>query len=154
MIGPDEVVVHQDPDAGAMAAPDAAGVPMIDDASGDIKADDVPADFPANARPVGDGSFILKLAYPVSLKFRQADGKITEERYGELHLKRLNGRTHREIRQASDEDIRPQMLASSIGITLGRARLLHDVMDAADISAAIRVVSFFIAPGPRTGRSS
>jgi predicted protein tyrosine phosphatase len=58
----------------------------------------------------------------------------------------------REIQQATQDDFSAQMIATSTGLSFGRARLVHDAMDAADIAAALRVVRFFMRPGRRTGR--
>jgi hypothetical protein len=128
-------------------------LPELTEVKADRRAATLPPEFPENATPSddGDGSFILKLDYPKTLKFKAADGSVKEERYASLHLRRLNGKAQREISQASTNDFRPQMIASSTGMTLGRARLLHDVMDASDIAAVLTVVKFFTTPGRKTG---
>jgi hypothetical protein len=120
--------------------------------AGSEKSVSLPADFPANAVPQGDGSFVLTLEFPFALKWKDSTGKITDEPYTELHLHRLNGKHMREIRNASVDDSAAQMLACSTGLTIARARLVHDAMDAQDIATALKVVRFFIAPGQPTGR--
>ncbi len=145
------IVVSDIVDEAALDEHDAA-LPALEETEETAKpAPVLPPDFPANAKPVGDGSFILHLDYPVTIRRRKSDGSITEEVHKTLHLHRLTGKNQREIRTASEDDIRPQMIASSAHIELGQARLLHDRMDASDIAAVMIVVRFFTTPGRRTG---
>jgi hypothetical protein len=152
-MGIDNVVVFNDPDK-IDSAPVSAALPVLEEGGGTVtsRAPVLPPDFPENALAQGDGSFVLTLDYPVTLRFRDAAGAVTEEKYPSLHLKRLNGKAQREIAQATGDDFRPQMIASSTGMSLGRARLVHDAMDASDIAAALIVVRFFTTPGRKTGR--
>jgi hypothetical protein len=152
-----EIVVHQDPDAPSIFdAPKPELLPLLD-GKGEVvePEDELPADFPRNVRPArdGDGSLILTLrGKGAVLNFRDADGTIRSETTKTLTLKRLNGKRQRELLGAQGtDDYRPQVIATLAGISLGRARLLHDAMDATDISAVLRVAIFFTVPGPRTG---
>jgi hypothetical protein len=147
----EDVQVFDDPDGGR--AHDVPALPELVEGKHDRKAVILPVDFPENAKPSdeGDGSYLLTLDYPKTLKFVAAGGATKEERYDVLHLHRLTGKAQREISQASNTDFRPQMIASSTGMSLGRARLLHDVMDASDIAAVLAVIKFFTTPGRKTG---
>ncbi|OYV40416.1 MAG: hypothetical protein B7Z80_04635 [Rhodospirillales bacterium 20-64-7] len=98
-----------------------------------------------------NGSFILTLDYPVTLKWRSGES-VQSETYKTLHLRRLNGKHQREIRMADNDNVGAQMIACSTGLSIGRATLLHDEMDASDITAALRVIRFFTMPGRTTGR--
>jgi hypothetical protein len=141
-----EVEVFDDPDA---------NVPLNEKAviEGDVMPHhELPDDFPAGAELQDDGSVILRLAYPATLKFRDSAGHVTAETYRELHMQRFNGKRLREVQSASDGMKAAQMIASSTGLSLARATLVHDAMDATDISAVLRVGLFFIAPGRKTGR--
>jgi hypothetical protein len=115
------------------------------------RVDVLPADFPVNAKPFGDGSYVLHFDYPVHLQFKSADEKITTETHKSLHLKRLNGKGLKIIREAAPEDFRAQVIAVTAGVSLGKARLLEERMDAADIAAVLIVYRFFTTPGRRTG---
>ncbi len=145
----DDLTIHQLPDASAPAPAD--DLPMLG-APGAHGADDLPPDFPVNAVMETDGSVMLTLRYPVVLKFRDAAGAVTSESYSALHMKRFTGKTLREVQSAPAAHYAAQMIASSTGLMLGKAEILHDQMDAADISAVLRVGLFFIMPGRKTGR--
>jgi len=147
----DGVEIHQDPDL-TPQSPGGDALPVLaEDGNSAAQADKLPANFPVNASVQDDGSVILKLRYPVTLKFRDGSGAIKEDRYTELHMQRFNGKRMREVQSATQEQYGAQMIASATGMSLARADILHDAMDATDISAALRVGLFFIAPGRRTG---
>ncbi len=127
---------------------------MLDTDGNPAKHYQLPPDFPENAKAVGDGSYILHLDFPVTLRFKDASGAVKEEIYRELHLKRLTGAKQKEIQLATQENIRAQSLASSSGISLGRAILLLDRMDSSEIAAMLLVIRFFTTPGRKIGPSS
>ncbi len=150
-------VILKDPDLMPPPSPAATSLdqlPVLDAEGNPAKRYQLPLDFPENARPVGDGSYILKLDFPVTLRFKDSDGAIKEEVYKELHLKRLTGAKQKEIQLAKPEDLRAQSLASSSGISLGRAMLLMDRMDSSEIAAVLIIIRFFTTPGRKIGPSS
>ena len=126
-------------------------LPVLQDGEVARKPDALPVDFPENAQPVGDGSYKLTFAYPVTVRFKGPGDEVTVEPYSALTLQRLTGKTHKQIRDASPEDFRAQVIASMTGLSLGRARLLEDRMDVSDITAVLIVYRFFTTPGRRTG---
>lgn len=126
------------------------------DEHGDIrKGDGLPVDFPKNATPLADGSggFALRLDYPKTLERKQADGTVVRsDTYEVLELHRLTGKRYKIIQAAMNTEMfRPQVLAQLADMKLSEARVLEDVMDAADFAAVLRVFNFFITPGRRTG---
>ena len=75
MSGADEVEVLHDPDLPGGAPrlqPAQPELPVLDEHGNPAKHYVLPPDFPENAKPLGDGSYILKLDYPVTLKFADA----------------------------------------------------------------------------------
>ena len=145
-----DVEILQDPDEVEQpAAKPVAALPMLDDAGEIVKVDRLPPDFPENAKAAGDGSYILTLDYPVTLKFAAADGTLKTEDYKTLHLKRMTGATHRIIREAPGDAFRAHVLMVLAGLTLGRATLLEERMDPADTTAVLIIFRFFTTPGRR-----
>lgn len=142
-------VIHESPDEPA----EKTTIPVLvePDGGGSAKSVVLPPDFPANAVAAENGSFVLTLDYPVTLKFRAGE-VVNSENYKTLHLHRLNGRRMREIRGAAPEDFQDQLFAAGLEMSLGRVKLLIDEMDQSDIAAAMVVMRFFINPGRKTGR--
>lgn len=146
----DEVIIQQDSDGlgvkgNALAQAIGSEIVVARGAA-------LPPDFPEGAVLQGDGSVVLTLGYPVVFKFKDASGAIVGgNTYTTLHLKRLKGKHQIEIRKASENILRAQMIACSTGLSLGDAEMLHNEMDATDITAALRIISFFTTPGRRTG---
>jgi hypothetical protein len=126
-------------------------LPVLREDDAPRKPDALPADFPENARPVGDGSYMLELEYPVTVRFKGPGEEVTTEPYSSLHLRRLTGKMHKQIRDVAPDDFRAQVIASMTELSLGRARLLEDRMDVSDITAVLIVYRFFTTPGRRTG---
>jgi len=144
-------IIQGDPDE--YPAPSAApATPKLDDAGELVKDTRLPANFPENAKPAGDGSFILTLDYPVTLAWQNSAGETKSEEYKSFHLKRLNGLRYKAVRDAmGTEAFRPAVLASMTDISIGRATLLEERMDPADFAAVLIVFGFFTNPGRRTG---
>jgi hypothetical protein len=141
-----------DPDAlpvGAALKPSA--MPILDDAGEAVKVDQLPLDFPANAKAVGDGSYILALDYPVTLRWGTQGGEEKSQEYKQFHLKRLDGRKHKLVRDATPDMFRPTVLSvMAEDVSIGRAVLLEERMDPADMAAVLIVFRFFTTPGRRT----
>jgi hypothetical protein len=144
--------ILQDPDAAdAPAARAPVALPRLDDLGEIVRVDKLPPDFPENAKAVGDGSYQLTLDFPVTLRFVAADGTEKTEVYKTLHLRRMTGATHRLVREAPTDAFRAHVLMVLAGLTLGRATLLEERMDPADMAAVLIVFRFFTTPGRRTG---
>lgn len=146
----ESVQILQDPDIGLQGDASSA-LPVLEEGSVPVRQESLPADFPEGAALQGDGSVILTLKYAVTLKFRDGAGVVTTEPYKTLHLQRLKGKHRILLRNASPDDFRAQMISCSSGLSLGRAKLVHDGMDEADIAAVLKVTNFFMTPGRKTG---
>ncbi len=113
----------------------------------------VPAgeEFPAHAVLNDDGTVLLPLRYPVTLRFKRG-GEEREERVAELLLHRLTGRDRRLLAEAKPARMTETAVRLSARLPEIRAVAVYDRMDAADIEAAERVVLHFLGNGRRTGR--
>ena len=153
MSAADDVQVVLDPDL-VPATPSAAAPLPVLTTDGDILRPQVPVDFPEGATLQQDGSVILQLYFPNKARIRFADGagNVSERKFPTLHLNRLTGKHLREVRNGDPADLPAAALAAMAGISTGRALLLHDALDAADIGAYMRVWRFFTTPGQRTGQ--
>lgn len=138
-----EVVVLAEEAAPAPATPDAV---TIDETADGLK-------LPEGAELLPDGSVRLTLRMPVALQWRTArNPEVTEERFEHLVLHRLTGAGLRAIQAASAGSQVVVALAHSARMPEMKFGPLFDRMDAADAVAAAKVVEYFLAPGPTTGR--
>lgn len=143
----DDPVVIVDLDAPAASAPaPEPGVVVIAEGEG-------PDGLPARAERQADGSIILPLAHPVTLRFRRAGGEeVREEHYEQLHLHRLTGKDMRAVTAASREAQVVVALARSARIPEPKMNPIYDLMDGADAGDAMAVVAYFLGSGRTTGR--
>jgi hypothetical protein len=121
----------------------------------DIETLDVAGDdgLPKHARRQPDGSVILPLLYPVTLRYRTPGATTpTEEHHAELHFRRLTGADMRAVASAPAEDRAVVVIARSAQVKPALMHRLYDRMDAADANAASAVVGFFLGSGRTTGR--
>lgn len=153
MSGADSVVVVQG-DAEQMPAPSSGAQPspievVIDDAP-KMK---LPENWPANATLLQDGTVNLSLEKPVQFKHKEADGSLRDgDYYPNLHLQRLTGKHKQKQFDAKNAyELEILMFGTSARLDEGRARLLYEAMDQADIAAVTRVIRFFTTPGQLTG---
>jgi len=107
--------------------------------------------LPKHARRQADGSVILPLLYPVTLRYRAPGAaSVTEEHHTELHFHRLTGADMRQIAAAPAEDRSVVAIARSAQVRPALMHRLFDRMDAADVTAAGDVVAHFLGSGRRT----
>jgi hypothetical protein len=119
----------------------------------DADASDGAESLPRQAQRQADGSIVLPLAWPVTLRYLTPGSQTPKEDYfGELHFRRLTGADMRKISSAQPDDRVAVLLACSTGIKIGLMQRLYDRMDATDVTAAINVAGFFTGTGQRTGR--
>ena len=142
-----DLVVELDED-GAPAAPAAADPDVVE-----INEDDDGQGLPKHAAMQGDGSVLLPLRAPVTLRFRRgAGGEVREETLASLHLHRLTGADMRAISAASKDAQAAVAIARSARISEAKFGAIYDRMDAADVGFAARVLEHFLSHGPKTGR--
>jgi hypothetical protein len=109
--------------------------------------------LPKQAQLQADGSVILPLEFPLTLKFKHVkSGELREETFSEFRMHRLNGADMRVVTSADKGDIALTAVARSTRIHLGKMRPIYDRLDAADAMALGQVVNHFMAPGQKTGR--
>lgn len=145
------------PDAGLVIDLEEDGTPAAGGAAVDQDVVDIEADdgqgLPKHAVVQQDGSVLLPLMAPVTLRFRKgAAGEVREEAFAELHMHRLLGADMRAISAASKEAQASVALARSARMPEAKFSALFDRMDAADVAAAARVLDHFLGSGPKTGR--
>lgn len=143
----DIIVDLLDEDAGgALTAKPGADVVVVSD-----EGDDAP--LPKRAVPQDDGSVVLPLLFPVTLKYRnRGNDQVREEHIAELHFRRMAGADMRAIASASASAGAMVTLARSARIPESKFSPIFDRMDAADIDDAFAVVSRFLGTGRKTGR--
>ena len=132
----------------------ARGAPSIA-STGDVVvvAEDGLPSLPPAARLQDDGSIILPLAHPVTLRFRKAGtDSVREESLAELHLRRLTGADMRAVAAASGGAGIMVTLARSARIGEAKFGAIFDRMDAGDVDDALNCVARFLGSGRRTGR--
>lgn len=128
-----------------------ASTTQSDDGAVVIDEDANGGELPAHAVRQPDGSVLLPLRHPVTMRWRSQAGT-REEVFSELRMRRLTGADMRAI-QSTSEDAAPIVaIGKSAGIELGRMAPLYDRMDGADVSAASQVVGYFLGSGRKTGR--
>jgi hypothetical protein len=124
------------------------------------EAEDVPiipengalVDLPDRAKRQDDGSYILPLLYPVTLKYRNSAGDVMkEEVFDSMHLRRLNGADLKAV-SAAGASSSQVAIARSARVNEGKFGKLFEMMDGEDIAAAGEIVNFFLTSGRKTGR--
>lgn len=148
-----ETVIDMTDDA--QANQPVAAQPVIDETGAGAPAI-IDEDGEANPLPKGairneNGSVTLTLRKPIPLQIRSAKGTRTEE-YKELTFHRLMGADIRAISAASKESQDVVALARSTRMREPIMNGLFNEMDAADISRAGDVLTYFLENGPKTGR--
>lgn len=141
----DKVVVElvEEDEAGAGPADD---LPVIDEEGGEELR------LPAHAKPQPDGSVILPLKRPFTLRYRtKSSSAVREEPMDQLHLHRLTGVDMRAI-AAAEKDSMTVTLARAMRQHEGRVGRVLDAMDGANVAAAFDVVAVFLGSGRKTGR--
>lgn len=114
-------------------------------------------ELPANAALQPDGSVILTLRFPITMRYTRAStGTERTEQKDSLHMHRMNGAAMRAVMAAPAGHAVPVGIAKSLRIEAGLFNALYDRMDAADATAAAQVFSFFLGGGTkaRTGPPS
>jgi hypothetical protein len=118
-----------------------------------VLADDGAEPLPAGAELQADGSVILRLRHPVTIKYRQPGAQaVQEDVFEDMHFHRLTGADMRAMAQAAADDRIVLLIAKSSRTRPQLMHLLYDRMDAADVTAASLVVGFFLGSGRKTGR--
>ncbi len=134
------------------ADPTAAAAPAESDVV--VIPAEVPDDerLPARAVLQPDGSVILTLRYPVTLRFSQAGSTAPprEEHYAELRMYRLSGGAMRAVMSAGQNHTVTTGIAKSCRMAQFKFDALFDRMDGADVAAAAQVFSFFLYGGAPT----
>ncbi len=137
-----------------MTEPGDAGDPATAGADGVVVvAEDtaVGEELPSNAALQSDGSVILKLRYPVTMRWRRSSSdQVREETHAELHMHRLNGAAMRAIMSAGQGHAVTTGIAKSCRMQQAVFDKVYDMMDGADAAAAARVFSFFLDGGTPT----
>ncbi|GAB0119482.1 phage tail assembly protein [Acidisoma sp. 7E03] len=113
--------------------------------------DDDAETLPKNAKELEDGSVVLTLRHPRTLKFREGAGPVREEHYEQLTFRRLTGADMRIIMNAS-KNSSTIAIARSIGMRPLLFDRLHDMMDGSDVTACAQVISYFLDSGKPTGQ--
>lgn len=143
----DEILVDLTEDAGA-AVTAAAGPDVVV-----VAEDGDEAPLPKRAVLQDDGSIVLPLIYPVTLRFkRPSSDQVREESFDQLHFRRMTGADMRAIAAATAGAGSMVTLARSARIPEAKFSPIFDRMDAADIDDAFAVVSRFLGTGRKTGR--
>lgn len=119
----------------------------------ELRDDDEDGGLPPQAVLGEDGSVLLPLARPVSLKFRSGQaGTVREERFEELRFHPLTGADMRVIQAQKQDNIMPTAIAKSTRLHEGKMNAVYDRLDARDATAAQLVVLHFLGNGQKTGR--
>lgn len=118
-----------------------------------VLGDEGPDGLPAHAQRQADGTIILPLRHPVTLRYRRPNSDaVREEGVEQLHFHRLTGADMRAISAASQEAMAAVAIARSVRIAEGKFNAIYDRMDAADVTAASLVIGHFLGGGRKTGR--
>lgn len=125
---------------------EAADVVVVSDQDGDEPK------LPKHARVQEDGTVLLPLHFPQTLKTTpRAGGVVREDLFEELHLHRLTGADMRAISATAEGKRGVVALARSARVREGIMTVLYDKLDGADAVAAGEVVGFFLNSGRTTG---
>ncbi len=129
-------------------------MPGAEKASDAVTIEDAAASpLPKRAMLQDDGTVVLPLLYPVTLTWKPpGNAPAKEDRFDTLTMRRLTGRDMTLLGNASRGDSAMVSISLSSGIKQHIFRHVFDRMDAADITAAAEVVSYFLSSGPTTGR--
>jgi len=132
-------------------APAAAGAAPAEDVL--VLGDEGPDGLPTQAVRRDDGTILLPLRHPVTLRYRRpGSGAVREEAVAELLFHRLTGADMRAIGAASQEAMTAVAIARAVRIDEGKFNAIYDRMDAVDVTAASLVVAHFLGGGRKTGR--
>ncbi len=107
--------------------------------------------LPANATLQEDGSVVLTLRYPITMRWRrEGTDQVREERRASLQMYRLNGAAMRAIMSAGQGHTVTVGIAKSCRMAQALFDRLFDMMDGADAQAAAQVLNFFLSNGTPT----
>lgn len=142
--------------------PASNGEQLVSDASVEAGADNVVVvanesddedPLPANAEMQADGSVILTMKFPVTMRWRrQGSDDIREEKRTTLHMYRLNGAAMRAVMSAGKGHAVTTGAAKSCRMAQQVFDKLWDMMDAADTNAIAQVFNFFLDGGTPKAR--
>jgi hypothetical protein len=107
-------------------------------------------ELPPQAKRQDDGTILLTLRLPVTLRYRKGGQERTEE-ITTLLMRRLVGKDMRAVTQAGN-GAAIAAAAASAGWSGPKFDILFDQMDADDATAALEVAAHFIRSGRKTGR--
>ncbi len=113
--------------------------------------------LPDNAVMQDDGTILLTLNYPVSLKWKtQGSDAVREDKHTTLTFHRLTGADVTAMLNNGNQSNAMVGMARSCRLPSGRFKAIYDRMDGGDAIAAARCLSFFLSPGSRkaTGQPS
>ncbi|MBR0643986.1 hypothetical protein [Plastoroseomonas hellenica] len=140
-------VTHPASPAAVLAAP----LPVTPTAAADVVVlpdDEAGQDaLPENAALQEDGSVILTLMRPVTLRSRRPGSEVvSEEPVTQLHLHRLNGADMRAVTSSKKDTM---VVAAARSARIGELKFgaIHDLMDGADVVALLDVVASFLGNG-------
>jgi hypothetical protein len=138
----DDQVINLDETPGTVKPPaDVVNLDREDDGEG----------LPAHAVQQDDGSVLLPLLHPVSLKFSKG-GQVREERIEQLVLHRLTGADMRALSNTGKDRVESMAIARSARMPAIKLDPIYDRMDGADVAAAGRVIAHFLGAGRTAGR--
>ena len=109
-------------------------------------------DLPAGLSENDDGTYTLRLARPLAIQFKSADGATREERFEALKVRRLTGRDMKAMMVSDRKDGSMALFEACLAVKPGRAAMITDRMDAVDLMAGLKVVAFLSGSGLTTGR--
>lgn len=118
-----------------------------------VREDDAPEKgIPARAKRQDDGSYILALLTPVTLKVQRPGEPARERVYAEVRLYRMTGADLMAVSSASSETSLATAFARSSRLNPAVATKLFSKLDGIDAADASAIVGFFFGAGGRTGR--
>lgn len=126
--------------AGAGVAPAEDVVDLPEDGEEDVG-------LPKEAELQEDGTILLPLAQPVTLRFRQGGKEVRAESFESLRFHPLTGADMRVIQAQKGDSIMSTAIARSTRIHEGKMNAVYDRMDARDATACQRVVLHFLGGG-------
>ncbi len=120
-------------------------LPVIDDGA-------TAPDLPEGAELQNDGTVLLTLLEPVTLKYRRSSGETREEPVDKLLFHRLRGADLIAIQNTASGSKGWVAIARSVRMSELKMKLLFERMDGADAMAASQIVGFFLERGHPIGR--